>query len=214
MVSVDLMIFDLDGTLINSGLDIANSVNYSLNELRMDTLDTETIIGYVGDGVHTLLEKSLGRQNGQLVNRAVEIFSAHYSEHMLDTTELYPGVRDVLERFSDKKKIIITNKRQKFTDKIIRALEIYHYFDEIIGADKTPFRKPEARLLLPVLERYKPYSDKTVVIGDGINDILLSKNCKVMCCAFLNGLSQRRDLEALEPDLTYEVPEELIKIFS
>lgn len=214
MVSIDLMVFDLDGTLINSGLDIANSVNHCLKSLDMDTLDTARIISYVGDGVQTLIERALGPENRHLAGRALEIFSSHYAGHMLDTTEPYPGIRDVLEGFGGKKKIVVTNKRQAFTDSIVQALGIAHYFEEIIGADRTPFRKPDERLLLPLLEKYRPHSDKTVVIGDGVNDVLLAKNCHVASCAFLNGLTDRKNLMALEPDLTYEDPRELLKMFS
>ena len=90
MKKIDLMIFDFDGTLIYSGDDLANSVNYTLKQLGIPLLDRETIIGFIGDGVTRLVERSLGDKHCELFNRAMEIFKVHYAEHLLDTTGLYP----------------------------------------------------------------------------------------------------------------------------
>ena len=213
MKRIDLMIFDFDGTLVNSGGDIVASVNYTLKNLGIPMMETETIVGFVGDGVQKLIEMSLGRDFQDRFAKAMEIFTGYYAEHMLDTTTFYPGVPEVLQHFRDKKKVIITNKRYRFTTAIAEAMDIKKYFDDIIGADSTPYKKPDSRLLSPLLERFCLGHDQTVVIGDGVNDILLARTTGVLSCAFLNGLGQRDALLLERPDFVYEDISELRSLF-
>jgi len=213
MKHISLMIFDFDGTLVNSGGDIAASVNYTLRTLNIPMMDQEEIISYIGDGVHKLIERSLGINNKQFFGDALKIFSDHYAEHMLDTTYLYDSVIEVLEHFQDKKKIIITNKRKYFTVVMTDAFGISHYFDDIIGADSTPYKKPDPHLLNPLIQKFGVENTDAVVIGDGVNDIMLAKNTGVLSCALLNGLTPRNILYSLKPDFACEGLSELIKIF-
>jgi len=211
--NIDLMVFDLDGTLINSGGDIITSVNHTLKTLDIPTREPDEIIGFVGDGIQKMIERSLGKDFQHLFSEAIDIFSMYYDKHMLDTTTLCDSVIEVLEYFSGKWKIIITNKRKYFTVKMTDALGISKYFDEIIGADSTEYKKPDPRLLLPLITIYDVGYDHTVVIGDGINDIMLAKNAGVVSCALMNGLTSRDILLALNPDFTCEGLFELISIF-
>jgi len=210
---VDLLIFDLDGTLVTSGDDICSSVNYTLKTLRLPIIDQDEIIRYIGDGVRKLIERSLGPDSQDRFDEAMRIFATHYEKHMLDTTELYPSMTAVLAHFSDKRKIVVTNKRYYFALKMLDAMNVSMQFEQIIGADSTPYIKPDARILRPVTGKTVIRADRAVVIGDGVNDILLAKNAGVMSCAFLNGLGKREDLLALEPDYVYERPAELITLF-
>jgi phosphoglycolate phosphatase len=214
MKHIDLMVFDLDGTLVDSGNDIAASVNYTLKVLGIPTKKYEEILLYVGDGVQKLIERSLGEDNHHRFDDAMGIFSAYYAEHMLDSTTLYEPVIEVLEHFCDKRKVIITNKREYFTHEITNSLDISKYFEEIIGSDRTAFKKPDARLLLPLLEKYCAENHRAVVIGDGINDIKLAQNTGVLSCALLNGLTERNILLSLKPDFMCESLSELISLFS
>jgi phosphoglycolate phosphatase len=200
MKKINLFIFDFDGTLVSSGNDLANSINHTLMELHLKPLDHKEIITYVGDGVYKLIERTLGDQHKDKFNEAFYIFTKHYQQHMCDTTSLYPGAKHVLEHFKDKCKIIMTNKLHQYTLKIARHLEIDTFFDNIIGADSTAFIKPDRRILTPVLRKYDVANDKAVVIGDGVNDILLARNAGILSCAFLNGLTQKEILLDLKPD--------------
>jgi|SRR5271157_2330658 len=213
MKHIELMIFDLDGTLVNSGGDIVASVNYTLKSLDIPTKSQEEILTFVGDGVNKMIERALGTDFQHLFERAINIFSDYYARHMLDTTCLYDSVVDVLDHFRDKKKVIITNKRRYFTLKMTDALGISKYFQEIIGADSTAYIKPDPRLFIPLLEKFHAVYNDTVVIGDGVNDITLGKNTGVLSCALLNGLTHRDILLALDPDYACEGLRELIKIF-
>jgi phosphoglycolate phosphatase len=213
MKSVDFMIFDFDGTLVNSGMDIAASVNHTLEMLGVPQKDPNTIIRFIGDGVQKLIEKSIGPDFGDRFHEAMENFSSHYAEHMLDTSRLYDSVIEILRHFQEKKKIIVTNKRKYFTLEMAKAFGLMEYFEEIIGADSTPYKKPDPRLLHPVIERYRAAPDRTVIIGDGVNDILLARHAGVFSCALLNGLTRREDLLSLNPDFYCEDISELKNLF-
>jgi phosphoglycolate phosphatase len=208
MRKVDLLVFDLDGTLIRSCDDLAASVNYSLQTIGLPTLSLEKVRSFVGDGVKVLMKRALG-SNLEQYDRAFDLFDAHYSEHLLDRTTLYPDVPDVLDYFKHKKKVIVTNKLGRYTLQITKTLGIAESFEEIVGQDSTPFKKPDARLLQVVMAKWGGTPKRTAVIGDGINDILLARNAGALSCAFLNGITGREKLLALAPDITCETLSDL-----
>jgi len=213
MRKIGLMVFDFDGTLVYSGDDLAASVNHTLRKLGIPVLDKKKIIGFIGDGVVKLIERSLGDEHRGRFDEAMELFRAHYAQHLLDTTALCPGVLDVLEHFRGTKKVIITNKLYGYTLRIAEALGIDGYFEEVIGMDSLSLRKPDRELLIPLLERYGVGKADTVVIGDGINDILLAKNTGTVSCALLNGLGDRDRLLSLRPDYCCEDIAEMKELF-
>lgn len=213
MKLVDLMIFDLDGTLVTSGADIAASVNHTLISMGLPAIEDRLILEFIGDGVKKLIERSLGPALRDRFEEALTLFSQHYHEHMLDTTVLYPDVLEVLQHFHKKKKVVLTNKRHHFAVTLSDALQFTQFFDDVIGADSTPYIKPDARLADVVLKRFPSRPDRTVVIGDGVNDILLAKNAGLLSCAFLNGLTGREQLLNLKPDDSCEHLSEITKIF-
>jgi len=143
----------------------------------------------------------------------LKIFTNYYSEHLLDNTNLYPDVPDVLTNFADKTKIILTNKRYEFTLKIARGLNLENHFHEIIGADTLPYQKPDGRLIDYLLDKYRVEKDKTVMIGDGINDIYVAKNAGIISAAFLSGLGLKKNLLAAEADYYCESLLELNSLF-
>jgi phosphoglycolate phosphatase len=213
MKAIDLMVFDFDGTLVNSGEDIATSVNLMLQDLGLETLEREKIIGFVGDGVRKLIERALGDEHRNLFDRALSTFKVLYAEHLLDTTGLYPGVQEVLQHFRNKRKVVLTNKNYAFTMTIARALGLEAHFDDIVAGDSTPYFKPDHRLIKPFMERFRAGADRTAVIGDSTQDILLARNAGALSCAFLNGLVPRDTLLELKPDYTYERINELKSYF-
>jgi phosphoglycolate phosphatase len=204
MIPVKLMVFDLDGTLADTGADLAGSVNRTLQSLGLPTRPDPEILGFVGDGVRKLIERSLGDAFGERFEEALKRFEEIYAEHLLDQTTLYPGVPDVLRHFGAKEKVLITNKTRDFTLTICSGLGIAGFFKEIIAGDSNEFMKPDPRLLLPLLGKFGAGTAETLVIGDGVNDILLARNAGVRSCAFLNGLGSREKLLRLDPDFTIE----------
>jgi phosphoglycolate phosphatase len=200
MKKVDLMIFDLDGTLVSSGADLIQSINYTLNALKLKEKPEKEILSFVGDGVRKLIEKVLGQDHIKYREEAMIIFTDYYSNHLLDNTVLSPQVEAVLNNFKNKTKIILTNKRYNFTLTIAQGLNIAQYFVEIIGADSTPFQKPDRHVIDYILNKYGVAKENTIIIGDGINDIAVAKNSGILSCAYLNGLGNRQDLLNLNAD--------------
>jgi phosphoglycolate phosphatase len=194
MTEVDLLIFDFDGTLVSTSTDLALAVNYTLEKLGLKQRRKDEIISFVGDGVVKLIERALGPNCPRHYAEAIKIFGSYYSEHLLDNTVLCPGAEEVLKHFQHKKKVILTNKRFDFTMAISRGLGIEKYFAEIIGDGSLPYKKPDKRLVDYLLQRYGPEKEKKVIIGDGVNDIILAKNSGIRSCAYLNGLGKREEL--------------------
>jgi phosphoglycolate phosphatase len=206
------MVFDLDGTLADTGEDLAGSVNRMLEALGIARRPEQEILGFVGDGVRKLIERSLGEAHIHRFDEALMRFKDTYAEHLLDHTTLYPGVQDVLRHFASKQKVLITNKTGDFTLTICNALGIAGFFKEMLAGDSNEFMKPDPRLLLPLLERYESTRAETLVIGDGVNDILLARNAGVLSCAFLNGIGKRETLLGLRPDFVIEKMTDLKQI--
>ncbi len=213
MKKIDLMIFDFDGTLVDTGADLVQSINYTLRTLNLPERTEKEVISFVGDGVSKLMERALGKDHSGLQTAAMQIFSGYYAEHMLDNSVLYPGVKEVLENYRNKTKIILTNKRHHFTLRIAESLRIENYFTDIIGADSTPFMKPDHRVMDHVFSKYPSPKENAVVIGDGVNDVIIAQNAGVLSCALLNGLGNREDLLKLKADYYCEDILELNSLF-
>jgi phosphoglycolate phosphatase len=204
MKSFDLLVFDLDGTLIDSSEDLTASVNHALTSLGFATLSTETVKTFVGDGVSLLVKRALGDRADDYYARAMELFTGYYDTHLVDKTTLYPDALSFLDHFQMKKKVIVTNKLTGFTLKIADALHISHYFLDIFGEDSTPFKKPHPFLLQFVMQKWQTIPERTLVIGDGPNDVLLAQKTGAVSCALLNGITAREKLLALSPDMCCE----------
>jgi phosphoglycolate phosphatase len=211
---VDLMVFDLDGTLIQSGDDLAAAVNYTLLSLGISQIDPSVVKGFIGDGLQMLVRRALGEKADEHYERAIAIFYSYYSEHLFDRTTLYPEVPSLLNHFEDKLKIILTNKRQQYALTITQHFGIDLQFRDIIGEGSTPYKKPDPRLLDYVMTKWGATPRKTVVIGDGMNDILLARGAGAVSCAFLGGLTERNVLISLAPDLTCETLSDLKQLLS
>jgi len=213
MKKIDLMIFDFDGTLVSTGDDLVNSINYTLKVLNLEPKPKKEIISFVGDGISKLIERVLGQDGFRFYEEAMKIFTDYYDKHLLEDTALYPHVEEVLKNFKNKTKIILTNKRHKFTTKIAEGLNIDKYFAEIIGIDSLSFSKPDKRVTEYLLDKYISARENTLIIGDGINDIMTAKNSGILSCAYLNGLGNRSDLLNMKADYYCEDILEIRSLF-
>lgn len=214
MKKIDLMIFDFDGTLVSTGADLIQAINYMLNTLKLKEKPGKEILSYVGDGVGKLIEKALGPDNIKYQEKAMTIFTDYYGKHLLDNTKLCPHVEDVLTNYKNKTKIILTNKRYIYTLAIAQGLNIAPYFLEVIGADSTPFLKPDSRIIDYILNKYKVAKEDTIIVGDGMNDIVLAKKSGILSCACLNGLGNRQELLNAQADYYCEDLLEINSLFN
>ena len=213
MHPVDLLIFDLDGTLIESKWDIANAVNLTLGEMGLPLRTEEEIFSFVGDGVKRLLRLSVGEENLDHYQEALKIFRGHYLDHCLDCTKFYPGIDRVLTHFAGKHKAVATNKSLEYTTKILAGLGSHH-FAFVVGGDNGFGLKPEPGMLVHILDTLGVSKDRAVLIGDSTNDINGGHRAGIKVCAVGYGMGNREKMQACNPDWFIETPEELMDLFT
>lgn len=210
--SVDLLIFDLDGTLIESKWDIAESVNFTLAELGLPQRPLEEIFGFVGDGVKKLLRLAVGEGNHARFDEALLVFRGYYLEHCLDRTKFFPGIEPMLQHFACKQKAVATNKSIDYTRVIVNGLGAQH-FTYLVGGDNGFGLKPEPGMLLHILERLNVPKERAILVGDSTNDINGGHNAGIRVCAVGYGMGNREKMAACKPDWFIERPEELMELF-
>ena len=219
-----LLVFDLDGTLIDSSLDLCNAVNAALAHVGKPDLPNALIAGYIGDGAAMLVRRALGdpgdldsktNDSSDLFRRTFEFFLEHYRVHKLDNTRCYPGVIDSLtairERHPQLPMAVLTNKPVNPSREICAALGLAPFFFQNYGGNSFPSKKPdpeglltliaEANTLPPVAPPLQPA--EVVMIGDSDVDVLTARRCGARALGCLFGLAPQSLLAAV-PDLTVE----------
>jgi phosphoglycolate phosphatase len=212
MYPADLLIFDLDGTLIESKWDIASAVNLTLTELGLPARSQEEIFGFVGDGIKRLLRQAVGEDNQERYAEALKVFRGHYLTHCLDCTKFYPGIETVLTHFAQKHKAVATNKSLEYTNKILGGLGAHH-FTYVVGGDDGFGLKPDPRMLQKIIDTLNVSKDRAILIGDSTNDINAGHNAGIKVCAVGYGMGDRAKMSACKPDWFIEKPEELMRLF-
>ncbi len=222
----EAFIFDLDGTLIDSGLDIALSANFTRVHYGLPDLPVPTVMSYVGDGVAKLLTRTLGHdvRSGQtgaaglpvseeMLAEGLAVFADHYGRHLLDNTTLYPGVLDILARFQRFPMHLATNKPRAFTDPILAGLHLAGAFRKVVCGDETPERKPDPVHLEKCLEGLDVAPSDVVVVGDSPNDVNAARALGAVSVACTFGLVQPGLLKSSNPDFAIDSMGELANLF-
>jgi phosphoglycolate phosphatase len=177
-----LLIFDLDGTLIDSRLDLANSVNATRGYLGLPPLSHAVIFSYVGNGVPVLIKRALGDgATEEDLQRAQEYFLSYYREHMLDETTLYPGTVQALEELAaaEINLAILTNKPVRFSQAIVDGLNIGRFFQRVYGGNSFEQKKPHPMGIEKLMSEIGAQREGTVMIGDSAVDVLTARNASV-----------------------------------
>ena len=208
----DLLIFDLDGTLIDSRLDLANAVNSTRRHMGMPALDNERVYSYVGNGAPVLIRRALGDQATEAeVQEALEYFLEYYREHVLDFTTLYPGVRESLERLSAAQRTmaVLTNKPVRMSRAIVEGLGIARHFLHVYGGNSFEFKKPNPIGIEVLMEQAEVSRDRTLMVGDSAVDIETARNARIACCGVTYGFSPET-LDTTPPDLKVDRMEQMV----
>lgn len=206
-----LLIFDLDGTLIDSRLDLAHSVNATRAFMALEPLDHDTVYRYVGNGAAALIQRALGHFGSpENVEKALPFFLGYYSEHKLDYTELYPGVRETLDEFRAAQipMAVLTNKPVRISKAIVEELGLSRHFFQIYGGNSFEFKKPHPIGIETLMSEAGAAPAETIMIGDSSVDVQTAANAGVRSCGVTWGF-QPETLSAHPPDILVDRLEQL-----
>jgi len=209
----DLLIFDLDGTLIDSKEDLANSLNQALRERGLKELEREEIYSYVGNGVYNLIERAVHATGGGDVDGALSHFMTVYDRRLLEHTRLYDGMAEVLHYFRDIPLALITNKSMRFTRPIIEGLGVAQRFRPLLTRDSFPECKPHPGPVQHCVAAHGARRSHTWMIGDGATDITAGRAAGVRTCGCLYGFRSEQELRHAGPDALIAAPGDLLDLF-
>ncbi len=195
-----LIIYDLDGTLVDTREDIACAANDMLKKLGGSPLTTAAVAAFVGKGLHALIRGCLKTEDPKKIEQGSKIYRAYYAEHMLDHSKLYPGAVEFLEYFKLRKQAVITNKPNPYSREILEALGIARYFIEIVAGDSDYPKKPDPAAVLSVMKREKVNPSSTLFVGDSAIDIETARNAGISAAVVTHGFSHRDELQSKRPD--------------
>lgn len=219
---IRLLIFDLDGTLVDSRLDLANSVNATLRHFERPELPCDVIASYIGDGAPMLVRLALGDPDDtRLMNDALAFFLAYYREHKLDHTTVYDGVKESLTaiRFSrnggralERTFAVLSNKPVHPSRAIVQALGLAEFFVQVYGGNSFPTKKPDPLGARTLLEEAGVEPEEAMIIGDSDIDVLTGRNAGLWTCGVSYGFAPHT-LESAPPDVLVDSPAELAELF-
>jgi len=215
---IKLLIFDLDGTLIDSRLDLIHSVNAMLKHLGRPELPGDVIASYVGDGAPILVRRALGdpRDEG-VMKEGLEHFLGYYRVHKLDHTHAYDGIKEMLTviRNSDgvsRQMAVLTNKPVIPSRAIVEALGLAEFFVHVYGGNSFSTKKPDPHGAQTLLRETKTPSHETLMVGDSSVDVITGRNAGLWTCGVTYGFAPHTLCEA-PPDVTVDRPRELAELF-
>jgi phosphoglycolate phosphatase len=182
--SVRALIFDLDGTLIDSKRDLIRSVNAMLRERGREPLHEDTISGYIGHGAPQLIGRALGNRVAEEEReQALKFFLKHYEEHKLDSTCAYPGVVEALEELRGFSMAVLTNKPVRVSGRILEGLDLAKYFGAVYGGNSFETKKPHPQGAKKILEEFGADAEEALLIGDSEVDVQTARNAGTLAAA-------------------------------
>jgi len=214
-----LLIFDLDGTLVDSRIDLANSVNAMLRNFNRHELPMDVIASYVGDGAPTLVRRALGDPEDEgFLQEALLYFLAYYREHKLDFTHVYAGISEALAAIKQsngapRSFAVLSNKPVNPSRQIVQALGLADFFVQVYGGNSFPTKKPDPLGVQTLLRETGCSAEEAIIIGDSDVDVLTARNSGIWACGVTYGFAPHT-LEAAPPDVLVHSPMELAELFS
>jgi phosphoglycolate phosphatase len=183
-----VLIFDLDGTLVDSKKDLTASVNHIRREFDLPVLTEKEIGRFIGDGALMLIRRALGTQATEAnVQAGLQMFLQYYRAHMLDSTRLYPGVRDTLDQLGDCHLAVLTNKPVHFSCAMLDGLGIYKHFTSVYGGNSFEHKKPDPVGVYQILSDTNGDRGRTWIVGDSAVDVLTGRNARIKTCGVTYG---------------------------
>ena len=219
--SIKLVIFDLDGTLIDSRLDLVHSVNAALRHIQRPELPDDVIASYVGDGAPILIQRALGGEavDEALVRKGLEFFLSYYREHKLDHTTVYPGIGEALAAIQGssngvpRKLAVLTNKPVNPSRAIVEALGLGKYFSQVYGGNSFGTKKPDPEGARQLLAESKVRPEQAAIVGDSHVDVRTGRNAGLWTVGVNYGFAPHT-LENEPADVMVDHPRELAELFT
>ena len=212
----ELVLFDLDGTLIDTAPDLAWSIDETLKQLGLPECGESRVRAWIGSGIDGLLNRALtndikGKAEKELFDKALTIFKEIYFENICRQSRIYPGVMDAMD-YLQKNNIFmacVTNKTGRFTDKILQELELYDLFGIVVSGDTLAVKKPHAEPLLHALAHYSLAADSALMVGDSRTDVNAARAAGVPVLCVTYGYNMNKDVRELKPDAVVDSLAEL-----
>jgi phosphoglycolate phosphatase len=216
---IRLLIFDLDGTLIDSRLDLVHSVNAMLRHFGRPELPDEVVASYVGDGAPMLVRRALGdpRDEG-FVKEALEFFLGYYRVHKLDHTQVYEGVTEMLSAIGNangvrRQMAVLSNKPVHPSRAIVEALGLGEFFVQVYGGNSFETKKPDPLGARTLLQQTGAAAQEALIVGDSSIDVITGRNAGLWTCGVTYGFAPHTLCEA-PPDVVLDKPRELIELLN
>jgi phosphoglycolate phosphatase len=211
---MDLLIFDLDGTLIDSKMDLAQAVNATRANLDLPPLDLEQVNSYVGNGAPTLIRKALGPDfSDEEIKKALDYFLEYYRGHLLDHTVLYAGMKECLDQFQANgvKMAVLTNKPVRISMEILKGLGVADHFFRVYGGNSFEQKKPDPVGVEALIAEAGVPKERTMIVGDSSVDVKTARNAGVNVCGVTYGF-QPETLNEDPPDFLVDRPDQLADV--
>ena len=217
--AIKLIVFDLDGTLIDSRLDLIHSVNAMLRHLKRPELPGDVVASYVGDGAPMLIRRALGDpKDEKLFKSALDYFLAYYKEHKLDHTTVYAGIPEALRQIqsngTQRKMAVLSNKPVNPSRGIVEALGLGQFFTHVYGGNSFETKKPDPLGIRTILKESRVAAADALMVGDSSIDILTGRNAGLATCGVTYGFAPQTLDGEVKPDVVVDSPQELRELFS
>lgn len=211
---IKLVVFDLDGTLVDSKYDLTDAVNFTRKQYDFNPLSVDKVASYLGSGIVALVKSVLPELDDGQLKVAVKTFMNFYGEHLLDKTKFYKDIDTVLAELNSFKKVVLSNKTELFSKKIIEYLNLKQYFVQVYGGDSFKEKKPNPLPIYEIMKKFSLNKENVVMVGDGANDILVAKNAGIKVIGTLYGYSSLEQLKEYKADYIAETPKDITDIIT